>query len=195
MEKRGLTAQVVEAGCRDIGGLVWGDEMRVGLIGQVRQVWAPRGVKVTQVVEYVREWAYLNLGVNGVTGQIRWAWTQNMQGASIAPVVKAWGEAGVEVVVWDLARGHRGAAYAEVQVKRIEQPAYSPELNPAERIFEHLRSQVEGVVYGTIAAKQRAVEAELEKLAAAPDKVRSLAGWDWIRQSLAHLSNVNTAFQ
>lgn len=195
MEKRGLTAQVVEAGCRDIGGLVWGDEMRVGLIGQVRQVWAPRGVKVTQVVEYVREWAYLNLGVNGVTGQIRWAWTQNMQGASIAPVVKAWGEAGVEVVVWDRARGHRGAAYAEVQVKRIEQPAYSPELNPAERIFEHLRSQVEGVVYGTIAAKQRAVEAELEKLAAAPDKVRSLAGWDWIRQSLAHLSNVNTAFQ
>lgn len=174
---------------------MWGDEMRVGLIGQVRRVWAPRGVKVVQAVEYVRAWAYLNLAVNGVTGQVRWAWTEDMKGTSIAPVVKAWGEAGVEVLVWDRARGHRGPAYAEVQVKRIEQPAYSPELNPAERIFEYLRSKVEGVVYGTLAAKKRALEAELEKLAAAPDKVRSLAGWDWIRQSVAHLSNLNTAFQ
>jgi len=153
------------------------------------------GVKVEQVVEYVREWAYLNLAVNGVTGQVRWEWTETMRGVSIAPVVKQWGEAGVEVLVWDRARGHRGAAYAEVQVKLIEQPPYSPELNPAERIFEHLRSQVEGKVYGTLEAKKQAVEAELEKLAAAPDKVRSLAGWDWIRQSVSNLSGLNTAFQ
>jgi len=33
----------------------WGDEMRVGLIGQVRRVWAPIGFKVVQVVEYKYE--------------------------------------------------------------------------------------------------------------------------------------------
>jgi hypothetical protein len=169
--------------------------MRVGLIGQVRQVWAPRGVKVAQAVEYAREWAYLNLAVNGLTGQVRWDWTETMKGASIAPVVHHWGEEGLAVLVWDRARGHRGAAYAEVEVKLIEQPPYSPELNPAERVFEYLRDKVEGEVYGTMDAKKQAVEAELEQLAAAPDTVRSLAGWDWIRQSVSNLSHLNTAFQ
>jgi hypothetical protein len=68
-------------------------------------------------VEYKREWAYLNLAINGLTGQLRWDWTGNMKGESIAPVVQQWAEDGVEVVVWDRARGHRGPAYQEVAVK------------------------------------------------------------------------------
>jgi hypothetical protein len=172
--------------------LYWGDEMRVGLMGQVRRVWAPRGVKVEQVVEYKREWAYLNSAVNGLTGQVQWDWTQNMKGASIAPVVKQWSEQGIEVVVWDRARGHRGPAYVEMSLKLIEQPPYSPELNPAERVFEYLRGKIEGHVYGTMAAKKGAIEAELRTLASAPDKIMSLAGWDWIRQSVAGLWQANT---
>ena len=195
MEKGGLSARLAEAGYADPAGLYWGDEMRLGLIGQVRRLWAPRGVKVVQLVEYKREWAYLNLAVNGLTGQLRWDWTEDMRGASIAPVVKRWAEAGVAVLVWDRARGHRGPAYQDVSVQLIEQPPYSPELNPAERVFQYLRDTVEGQVYGTIAAKKRAIEAELEKLAAAPDRVKSLAGWDWIRQSVKGLPSPNTVFQ
>jgi hypothetical protein len=173
----------------------WGDEMRVGLMGQVRRVWAPRGVKVEQVLEYKREWAYLNLAVNGLTGHLHWDWTTNMKGTSIAPVVKQWSEQGVEVVVWDRARGHRGAAYLDVSVKLIEQPPYSPELNPAERVFEYLRARIEGRLYGTLSSKQAAIEAELRALASAPDKIMSLAGWDWIHQSVAGLWQSNTVFQ
>lgn len=170
--------------------------MRVGLIGQVRRVWAPRGVKIEQVVEHKYEWAYLNLAVNGLTGRLHWDWTENMKSESIAPVVKSWEvEEGVRVLVWDGARGHHGPAYEEVQAKRIKQPAYSPQLNPAERIFEYLRDRIEGKVYGTIAAKKTAVEAELEKLAAAPARIKSLAGWDWIRESVSRLPKFNMTFQ
>ena len=168
--------------------------MRVGLIGQVRRVWAPRGIKVEQAVEYKREWAYLNLAVNGLTGELRWDWTENMKGASIAPVVKQWTDEGVDTIVWDRARGHRGAAYQDVNAKLIEQPPYSPELNPAERVFEYLRSKIEGQVYGTIVVKKQAVEVELRELSAAPEKVISLAGWDWIRQSVSGLWHINAAF-
>jgi hypothetical protein len=194
LEKRGLSAELEEVGCTGVAGVYWGDEMRVGLMSQVRRVWAPRGVKVEQVVEYQREWAYLNLVVNGLTGQVQWDWTENMKGVSIAPVVKQWFEQGVEVVVWDRARGHRGPAYAEIEVKLIEQPPYSPELNPAERVFEYLRTKIEGRVYGTLAAKKGAIEAELRTLASAPDRIISLAGWDWIRQSVTGLSQSNTVF-
>jgi len=168
--------------------------MRLGLMGQVRRVWAPRGVKVAQIVECKREWAYLNLGVNGLTGQLMWDWTKDMKGASIAPLVKRWEDKGLTVLVWDGARGHRGEAYSDVQAKRIEQPPYSPELNPAERVFEHLRGEVEGKAYGTLAAKTAAVETELKQLAATPERVKRLAGWDWIRHSIESLSISNMAF-
>ncbi len=111
MEKRGLSARLFEVGCKGREGVYWGDEMRLGLIGQVRRVWAPKGVKVVQLVEYKREWAYLNLAVNGLTGKLRWDWTENMKGAPIAPVVKRWAKKGVEAIVWDRGRGHRGSAY------------------------------------------------------------------------------------
>jgi len=169
--------------------------MRVGLVGQVRRVWAPRGVKVEQLVECKYEWAYLNLAVNGLTGQLHWDWTENMKGESIAPVVKRWEEDGVEILVWDGARGHHGPAYAQVGVKRITQPAYSPQLNPAERIFEYLRAEIEGHVYGTIVNKKEAVETELALLATMPDRVKSLAAWDWIRQSVSGLCRSDMAFQ
>mgnify|MGYP005654906499 FL=1 len=189
MEKRGLTAQLQAADVTEKQGIFWSDEMRVGLIGTVRRVWASVGVKVVQPVEYKYEWVYLNLAVNGLTGQLYWAWTDNMKAISIAPVVKAWGQLDVTAVVWDRARGHRGSSYDDVAVKRIEQPPYAPELNPAERLFEFLRSRIEGFVYGTLSNKQQAVERELQKLASDSEAVKRLAGWQWIQASVSSLTN------
>ena len=161
--------------------------MRVGLIGQVRRVWASIGVKVVQKVEYIYEWTYLNLAVNGLTGSLHWDWTTDMKSASMAPVVQAWAGEGVEALIWDRAQGHRGSAYDDIAVRRIEQPPYSPELNPAERVFEYLRDRIEGVVYGALAKKRQAVERELKLLADHPEKVKSLAGWQWIHDSISTL--------
>ena len=105
----------------------------------------------------------------------------------MAPVVQAWAQKGVEALVWDRAQGHRGSAYDNIVVQRIEQPPYSPELNPTERVFEYLRDRVEGVVYGVIAKKREAVERELKILADNPEKVKSLAGWQWIHDSISTL--------
>lgn len=162
--------------------------MRVGLIGQVRRVWAPRGMKIVQEKEFVYEWDYLNLAVDGRTGTLYWAWTDDMSAPSIAPVVKRWGTEGLDAVVWDGAPGHRGSAFDFVEIQRIRQPSYSPELNPAERVFEELRARIEGVVYGSLDAKKAAVETELRDLVDDPERVKRLTGWDWIRSSIERLS-------
>ena len=170
--------------------MFWADEMRVGLIGQVRRVWAPRGVKVVQKLEFKYEWAYLSLAVNGLEGWLYWDWVSNMKAESIVKVVEQWKAKDVDVIVWDRAPGHRGKTFRKVEVIRIEQPPYSPELNPAERIFEELRRKVEGKVYGDIEKKKAAVEEELRKLMAAPEKVKQLAGWSWIQQSVDSLCSI-----
>jgi len=86
--------------------------------------------------------------------------------------------------VWDGAPGHGGDSYEDIKVRRIKQPPYSPELNPAERVFELLRDKIEGKVYKDLAAKKEAVEKELKELAASPERVKRLTGWNWIQQSL-----------
>jgi len=67
-------------------------------------------------------------------------------------------------------------------------------LNPAERVFEYLHSKVEGKVYGTLMEKERAIETELEELASQPERVKSLAGWDWIRKSVENLPTSTMVF-
>src|SRR5689334_3828676 len=115
--------------------------MRIGLLGQVRRRWTPRGVKLRQRVAFGRVWRYLVLAVDGRSGALQWSWIANMKGASIAAAVQVWKEAEVEAVVWDRAGGHRTRVVREMGVVLVEQPAGSPELNPAERVFEELRRQ------------------------------------------------------
>lgn len=187
LEKRGLRTQRDTAGLTTVRGLAWADEMRVGLIGQTRRVWASVGVKIVQAVEYVYQWQSLVLAVNGLSGRLWWDWTSGMTSQQLAGVVAQWSRQGLSSVVWDRARGHGGAVYEAIPVQRIEQPAYSPELNPAERVFEWLRSRIEGVVYGTLEAKRAAVERELCELNASPERIQRLAGWTWIRDALIGL--------
>ena len=162
--------------------------MRVGLCGQVRRVWAPRGVKVRQRVQLKREWRYLALAVDGLRGTLRWCWIPSMKGAAIAEAVQAWQEQGLEAVVWDGASGHRGPEVRQVGVTLVAQPPAAPELQPAERVFEELRRVVEGHVYASLDEKVAAVERELQALAADPARVKSLAGWHWIQEAWAALS-------
>lgn len=170
-------------------GVRWADELRLGLRGLVRRVWAPRGVKVVQPLELRYDWRYLVLAVDGLAGTLDWAWVPNMKSVSLAPVVQAWQAAGLPGVVWDGAASHRGRPVREVGLPLITQPVAAPELNPAERIFEEIRRHVEGRVYATLADKMQRVEAFLSELAMAPARIQALAGWDWIRTALQTAEN------
>ena len=166
------------------------DEMRVGLRGQVRRVWAPRGVKVRQAVERRYEWRYLALAVNGEQGWLQWTWLPTRQQGSIQQTVQIWQATGLTALVWDGAPSHRARTVQAVGMPLVQLPAAAPELNPAERVVEALRRAVEGRVYGTIEAKLAAVERELAALAAAPERVRRLAGWSWVHDAVARLPSV-----
>lgn len=157
--------------------------MRLGLHGQVRRVWAPRGVKVRQVRQIVYRWRYLSIAVDPIRGDLWWAWMSNMKKESVAEVVKGWREQGIEAIVWDGASSHRSKVTKEVGVPLIGLPAHSPELNPVERIIEEVRAEIEGVAYESLEAKQAKAEAFLRELQADPDRVRRLAGWAWITEA------------
>lgn len=139
-------------------------------------------------VEY--HWTYLLLVVDALAGVLRWRWIAAMRQDELRPALEAWQLAGI---VWDGAGAHRGKRLASLPTKRVRLPPYSPELNPAERVFEEVRRHVEGRVYQDLAAKQDAADAYLHQLAADPDRVRRLCRWEWLLEAFDHLPPLQAA--
>ena len=193
MEKGGCVAALGAAGVTAGTTLAWADEMRLGLHGRVRRVWAPRGVKVRQRVQLRYEWRYLALAVDAGSGRLWWQWLPNMRKEAVAPLVAAWQAAGIAALVWDGAPAHRAHLVRDVGMTLVTQPAAAPELNPVERIFQELRRAVEGLVYATLEEKIAVVERELAALAADPARLRRLTGWAWIAETLTQLPPENPA--
>ena len=180
MGKRGLRAALAAAGVTASGAVGFADELRLGLRGTTRRVWGRRGVKIRQRVQLRYEWYYLVLTVDPRAGTLWWGWVPTMQAADLRPIVAWLRDRGFAAVVWDGAPSHRDAAVQEVGLPLIGLPPYSPELNPAERLFEEVRRHVEGEVYPALDDKIAAVTEFLEALEADPVRVRRLCGCDWI---------------
>ena len=164
------------------------DEMRVGLRGMVRRVWGVRGVKVCQRVQMVYEWLCLFLVVDSRRGRLLWTWIDSMRGETIASALKGLRrQTGVGAIVWDGARGHSSDSVKDIGLPLVTLPPYSPELNPAERVFEEVRRWVEGRVYQSVEEKVAAVNRFLEWLESEPERVRSLTYWNWIENAVQDL--------
>ena len=170
------------------------DEIRVGLLGQVRRRWGRCGVRLRQRVQRKRKYRSLFLAVDVRSGRLWYCWLENMRGEQFCGVVRGIERAGVlDAVVWDGAPGHRDARLDRIGVPLIALPPYSPELNPAERLFEAIRARIEGELYATLDEKCARLDAILAAWDADPNQVRSLVGWHWITGALEQLPETSTA--
>ena len=104
LSEEDTTADGGESGCAGAGGVekggllaalrrgeevVFADEMRLGLLRQVR-----RGEKMRRRIELRYEWVYLVLGVDPMKGRLWWDWVKRVRGVEIAQVLRAWKGAG-----------------------------------------------------------------------------------------------------
>ncbi len=181
MEKGGLAQALDAVGLTKSSRIGFADELRLGLRGTTRRVWGRRGVKVRQRLQLKYEWRYLFAAVDGQAGRIWWSWVPSMQAEALWPTIAGLQEMAVlDGLVWDNAPSHRDGDITDLDLAFVGLPPYSPELNPAERLFEEVRRRVEGEAYATLEDKLAAVEAFLHELDADPDRVRQLCGWDWL---------------
>jgi len=121
-------------------------------------------------------------------GRLHWCWMPSLTAAETRGVVRGLRQAtGLSALVWDRAPSHRDASVRALGLRLVELPPYSPELNPAERVFEEVRRAVEGKIYATLDEKAAAVTEILRKIEAVPEGVRSLARWDWVDAAIEQL--------
>jgi len=58
---------------------LFADEMRLGLLGQMRRVWGRRGEKLRRRVKLRYEWVYLVLGVDPIKARLWWDWVKRVR--------------------------------------------------------------------------------------------------------------------
>jgi transposase len=189
LAKKGLKAELLEQDTTRTSHWYFSDEMRFGLWGQVRRRWGLRGVKIVQPKQIVFAWRYLVLAVDVIHLDLKWTWSDRMKQACLKPIFEQWQ---LETVIWDGASSHRGQDIGTLPMNRIFLSPYSPELNPAERIFEEVRREIEGFVYPSLEAKQHRIDQFLRRLRADKQRFSSLISWDWINDIFNQLPDCFT---
>jgi hypothetical protein len=78
--KKGSLGALQAEGLKRGGEVGLADEMRLGMLRQVRRVWGRRGEKLRRLVELRYEWVYLVLGVDAMKGRLWWDWVKQVRG-------------------------------------------------------------------------------------------------------------------
>lgn len=159
------------------------DEGRFGLKVWFRKRWCPLGERPPWVYQDHYEWWWLYAAVEPLTGEslmlllpwVRWDCLQLFLDEFSKQV------AGQRVgLVMDGSGSHRAGAIRWPEgIEQVELPAYSPELNPVERLFEHLRGKLSNRIFESLADLEAAITQQLRVFWDEPALLVSLTGYPW----------------
>ena len=92
------------------------------------------------------------------------------------------------VMVIDGAGWHRSQELKLAEnVRTLLLPPYSPELNPQEHVWDELREKFfHNRAFDSLGALEAHLEEGLKSLESSPERMRSIAGWNWIINSVSN---------
>lgn len=161
--------------------------MRSGLKTVLRRVWARRGTTPEVNAEYGYEWTYLYGFVRPATGETWWFILPSVNTAlfnlALAEFAAAQG-LGPErriVLLLDGAGWHRGGGVVVPEgLHLVPLPAYSPQLQPAERLWPLANEAVANRAFDTIGEIEDALAARCRTLSEQPEPIRELTCFYWL---------------
>jgi transposase len=165
------------------------DEARFGLHTELRRVWTVRGRRpvVTRQIKY--QWEYLYGALSVVGGEAHFA---HLPGVSLdwdesyLRDLAATDPAVTHVLLRDQAGFHLrdGDPRLPAQVRIIDLPPYSPELNPCEQLWDILKDDLANHVFPTIPKLRAGMLATLRRYWDDAAAVLSLIGRPWLQSQL-----------
>ena len=165
--------------------LMFQDEARFGRMSDPRSCWAPAPHRPIVNLALVREFRYEYAAVSPWDGALDVMTAEKMNTENMSRFLQQVSEAHKEefiVMVVDGASSHRSK---ELEIPKnmsfIRLPPYSPELNPAEQIWNVLRrNYFANRVFDTLDAATAQAEFGLTKMATNQLATRQLTNWPWI---------------
>jgi transposase len=162
------------------------DEHRLGLLPVVRRVWAPKGQRPIAQVERHYEWLYVYGFVRPSTGQSWWCLLPRVTTDAFALAVATFArDEGIDaehraILVLDQAGWHVSSDLVLPEgVHLAFLAAYSPELQPAERLWPLVDEPIANHAVPTIAALEALLVERCRTLEADRDRLHAHTHFHW----------------
>jgi hypothetical protein len=169
------------------------DESRLGLHFPVRCRLTGFGVKPVQVVAPLYESYWLYAAVEPTTGDAFWWELPRLDAACFTVFLQQFGQhypASLNIVLLDQAPAHVAQRVPVPEnVVLVWLPAYSPELNPVERLWEDLKGRIDVLdtwVRSSLGALQEHVAGIVQRYTA--ETIASLTGYAYLVEAVHALS-------
>jgi putative transposase len=161
------------------------DEGRFGLKGWFRRRWCTFGHRPPWIVDDRYEWVWVYIAITPTTGECSCLLLPHVDTACLdlflATMREEWPDERIGVIL-DGSGSHRGANVQWPEgVVPLSLPPYSPELNPAEQIFRHLRKRLANEVFASLEAMQERLTRELQRLWAHPKVIVRMTNYPYWR--------------
>lgn len=161
------------------------DEARFGRMVRIRRCWAPTPSRPVVDNGYERQFIYVYGAVSPMEGELDWMICNEMNtqrmGEFLTQVSKAHARDMIVMVVDDASSHVAKALPVPENIRLLRLPAYAPELNPQEHVWDELREkQFPNRVFSSMDGVLAQLKSGLPKLASDHAALRGLTAWPWI---------------
>ena len=169
--------------------LMFQDEARFGRMSDPRSCWAPTPMRPIVNLALIREFRYEYAAVSPWDGDLDYMTSEKMNTDNMSRFLDQVGKAHGQdfmVMVLDGASSHKCKDLVVPEnITLVFLPPYSPELNPAELIWNELRrNYFVNRVFDSLNAATLQAENGLSRMSYDKKAVKSLTNWPWINAIL-----------
>ena len=164
------------------------DEARFGRLSDPRRCWAPWPIRPLVKKALIREYVYAYAALTPTDGQLEWMLGSKMDTSTMNVFLQQVSKRHPEefvVMVLDGAPSHRSTQLEIPEnMALLHLPAYSPELNPAEHLWDELRDkEFADKVFDSLDSAIAQLDFGMWRLDSSPAALHSFTGWDWTLES------------
>ena len=171
--------------------LMFQDEARFGRISDVRHCWDKKPHRPLVRAMVTQQYTYAYGAVSPVDGRFDSLILPHVNSECMRvfldEIAARYPHENV-VMVLDGAGWHKSKEIELAEnVRTLFLPPYSPELNPQEHVWDELREKFfHNRAFDSLDALETHLEEALRSLELNPERMRGIAGWDWIINSVSN---------
>lgn len=159
------------------------DEARFGLISWHQRRWCPRGYRVPWMVCDQYEWLWLYVAIEPLSGESFCLYLPYLNGDCFQIFLDEFQQAYPNdpiTMIMDRAPAHRNTKIDwPDHIQPLYLPAYSPELDPTERLFKELRRSLANQTFQSVEFLEDALTKELRPYWENKKMLSQLTGYPW----------------
>lgn len=157
--------------------------MRFGLRTNLKSRWTPKGIRPKGSLKIGYEWGYVYAAVNPKEGLLQAWFMPDMQQNTFQYFLDDFSkkEKADCLLIIDGAPCHRSKLKLPQHMNIRLLPAYAPELNPVERLFQELRKALSNQIFNSIKDVEDLLVMALQPYFQDQQKLRQLTLYPWMR--------------